>query len=228
MLTLHIGNKNYSSWSLRPWVLMKALGVPFTEELHRFDAASAGGGFKAFSPSGRVPCLVDDGGVVVWDSLAIVEYLAEDHERVWPREGSIRAWARSACAEMHAGFGALRNQHSMNVGVRVQVERRSPELLADLARLEQLWSEGLSRFGGPWLCGEAFCAADAFFAPVAFRIQTYGVSLAGAAADYWPRLLALPAMKEWETAALAETFRDAAHDAELARAGRVVKDLRAK
>lgn len=225
MYTLHIGNKNYPSWSLRPWVLLKVLGIPFTEQLHRFDASTAGGALKAFSPSGKVPCLVDE-SVVVWDSLAIAEYVAEDHDKVWPTGGATRAWARCVCAEMHSGFSALRSRHSMSVGVRVAVEKRLPELLADLARIEQLWNEGLSRFGGPFVAGEAFTAADAFFAPVAFRFQTYGVTVKGAAADYGPRLLALPAMKEWEQAALPEDFRDVGHEEELELAGRVTRDLR--
>ncbi len=226
MYELHIGNKNYSSWSLRPWVLLKQLGIPFEEKLHRFGPDSQKGAFKTFSPSGRVPCLVD-GSVAVWDSLAIVEYVAEDHEKVWPREGSVRAWGRSVCAEMHSGFQHLRNLHGMNVGVRVAVEKRSPALLADIARIEALWNEGLSKFKGPFLLGAEFTAADAFFTPVAFRFQTYGVDVSGAAAEYWRRLLALPAMKEWERAALAEDFRDEAHDAELGYSGRVTQDLRA-
>jgi len=227
MYVLHIGNKNYSSWSLRPWVLLKQLGIPFEEQLHRFGPESSKGAFKSFSPSGRVPCLVD-GGIVVWDSLSIVEYVAEDHEKVWPREASGRAWARSVCAEMHSGFQALRNLHSMNVGIRVAVEKRPPELLADIARIEERWSEGLKKFGGPFLVGENFTAADAFFAPVAFRFRTYGVEVKGAAADYWKRLLELPSMKEWEKAALAETFRDEGHDGEASLVGRITEDLRAR
>jgi glutathione S-transferase len=223
MLTLHVGNKNYSSWSLRPWLLMKVLRISFDEAFHRFSPASS---FKSFSPSGRVPCLVD-GPTVVWDSLAITEYLAERHPAVWPRDGVARAWARCVAAEMHSGFSALRNQHGFNLGVRVEVKARSSELLADIGRIEQLWNEGLSRFGGPFLAGREFTAADAFFAPVAFRFQTYGVTVSGAAAGYCARLLALPATKEWETAGLAENFRDEVHEAELRQIGRVTKDLRA-
>jgi glutathione S-transferase len=226
MYTLHIGNKNYSSWSLRPWVLMKACGIPFTEVLHRFGAESANGGFKSFSPSGKVPCLVD-GPTVVWDSLAIIEYLAERQTNVWPSGGTARAWARCAAAEMHSGFSQLRNQHGMNIGVRVSVTQRSPELLADIARIDQLWNEGLTRFGGPFLAGEEFSAVDAFYAPVVFRFQTYGISVSGSAGDYVERMLAHPAMKAWETAALAEDFRDLPHDEELKSAGTVTADLRA-
>ena len=142
MYTLHIANKNYSSWSLRPWVLMRALDIPFSERLHRLG----GEAFTDFSPSGKVPCLVDV-ATVVWDSLAIAEYLAEDHSGVWPADAKARAWARCAAAEMHSGFATLRNQHGMNVGVRVAVAQRSPELLADIARIEKLWNDGLARFG---------------------------------------------------------------------------------
>ena len=220
--TLHIANKNYSSWSLRPWALLRALDIPFAERLHRLGAES----FGDFSPSGRVPCLVD-GAIVVWDSLAIVEYLAENHSGVWPQDAKSRAWARCACAEMHSGFAALRHQHGMNVGVRVAVAQRPPELRADIARIEQLWNQGLARFGGPFLAGREFCAVDAFFAPVAYRFRSYGVAVNGAAAGYLETMLAHPAMQEWETAALAEDFREAAHEAELASAGTVTADLRA-
>lgn len=222
MYILHIANKNYSSWSLWPWVLMRALDIPFSERLHRFGAET----FTDFSPSGKVPCLVDI-ATVVWDSLAIAEYLAEDHSGVWPQDAKARAWARSAAAEMHSGFATLRNQHGMNVGVRVAVAQRSPELLADIARIERLWNEGLARFGGPFLAGSEFSAVDAFFAPVAFRFRTYGVTPPAAAGDYLTRLLAHPALLEWEAAALAEDFREAGHETELASADRVTADFRA-
>jgi glutathione S-transferase len=224
MATLHIGNKNYSSWSLRPWVLMKSAGIAFEEKLHRFGA-EFGAEAPGFSPSGKVPCL-DDGDSVVWDSLAIIEYLAERHAGVWPTDAVARAWARCAAAEMHSGFTQLRSQHGMNIGVRVAVSKRSPELLADIARIESLWQEGLQKFGGPYLAGAGFTAVDAFFAPVVFRCQTYGVTLGSGAAEYAQRMLAHPAMREWETAALAEDFRDPPHDAELAGIGTVIADLR--
>jgi glutathione S-transferase len=219
---LHIANKNYSSWSLRPWVLLRALDIAFTERLHRLDSEA----FQAFSPSGRVPCL-EDGNTVVWDSLAIVEYLAERHANVWPADPQARAWARCASAEMHSGFAALRNEHGMNVGVRVDVRERSAALEADIARIIELWQQGLQRYGGPWLAGADFGAVDAFFTPVAYRFRTYGVVPAGAAGDYLARLLAHPALLEWEAAALAEDFRETEHEAELAVAGRVTADFRA-
>ena len=223
MYTLHIANKNYSSWSLRPWALMRALNIPFTERLHRLGVT---GEFRSFSPSGRVPCL-EDGTTVVWDSLAIVEYLAERHVGVWPADPQARAWARCACAEMHSGFAALRNQHGMNVGVRVAVSKRSTAVEADITRIVELWQQGLARFGGPFLAGKEFCAVDAFFAPVAFRFRSYGVAMNGATAGYLETMLAHPAMQEWETAALAEDFRETEHEAELANAGTVTADLRA-
>jgi glutathione S-transferase len=224
MYALHIANKNYSSWSLRPWVLMRGRGIAFDEVLHAFTPDSASD-FREFSPTGKVPCLVD-GDTVVWDSLAIVEYLAERHAGVWPDDATARAWARCAAAEMHSSFSSLRNLHGMNVGVRVAVPRRPPELLADIARVEQLWNEGLARFGGPFLAGRDFGAVDAFFAPVAYRFCSYGVSVSGPAARYLETLLGHPAMREWEVAALAENFRDAPHEAELAQIGTVTADLR--
>ncbi len=228
MPTLYIANKNYSSWSLRPWVLLRELGIPFEERLEPFQSTPGANSevFRTFSPSGKVPCLID-GTITVWDSLAITEYLAEAHPRVWPAEKSARAFARCAAAEMHSGFQALREQCSMNCGVRVQLHRVDAALAADLARLNALWNEGLERFGGPFLAGEAFTAADAFYAPVAFRIQTYAPPLNEVANAYARHLLGLPCMRDWYRAALAETWRDAGHEAAIARWGTVVEDLRA-
>ena len=226
MYVLHIANKNYSSWSLRPWVLMQTLDIPFEERLTPFVTGSTREHFRKFSPSGTVPCL-HDGDLVVWDSLAIAEYLAERHPGVWPAGAGARAFARCAAAEMHAGFSALRNNCSMNCALRVRLHGTGPELQRDLDRLAELWSEGLGRFGGPCLAGERFTAVDAFFAPVAFRIQTYGLRLPGAAGDYARRLLDLPAMGRWYAAALEESWRDAPHEAEVRAAGTVLEDLRA-
>lgn len=226
MYTLHIGNKNYSSWSLRPWVLMRAHGIAFEEVLHRFGRDNLNDGFRTFAPNAKVPCLVDD-GLVVWDSLAIVEYLAERYPGIWPKAAPARAFARCAAAEMHSGFASLRGQFGMNVGVRVQVKQRSPALQGDIDRVQALWNEGLARFGGPYLAGDTLTAVDAFYAPVAFRFQTFGVAVAGAAADYLQRMLAHPAMRDWEAQALAEDFRDLEHDAELQAIGTITADLRA-
>ena len=228
---LFIGNRNYSSWSLRPWVLLRTLGIAFDEEMHVFAPGSNREAFRAFAPNGTVPCLHDeaghDGPTVVWDSLAIVEYLAERHPGVWPADAAARAWARSAAAEMHGGFSALRNQCGMNVGVRVRLHAITPTLAQDIARIDELWCDGLQRFGGPFLAGPAFSAADAFFAPVAFRVRGYDLALSAPATAYAVRLLALPAMREWEAAALAETSREPGHEAEILAAGEIVEDLRA-
>lgn len=228
MYTLYIANRNYSSWSLRPWVLMRALGIPFDEEQRFFGPGSNREAFSLFSPSGQVPCLHDGDGTVVWDSLAIVEYLAERHAGVWPAEAAARAWARCAAAEMHGGFSALRNTCPMSCGIKVRLHELSPALAQDIARIDALWGEGLARFGGPFLAGDRFSAADAFFAPVAFRVNSYGLSLSAPAAAYAARLLALPAMGEWLAGALAETQREAGHEADVAAVGSVVEDLRAK
>lgn len=211
MYTLYIGNKNYSSWSLRPWVLMRELNIAFEEKLVPFQEGSSFESFRAFSPTGKVPCLLD-GGTVVWESLAITEYLAERHESVWPADPQARAWARCASTEMHAGFTALREQCTMNCGLRVRLDDLPEEVERDIARLIELWAEGRRRFGGPFLAGRSFTAADAFFAPVAFRVQTYDLPLDEDARSYVTRLLALPSMHEWYAEALAEPWRDSAHE----------------
>jgi glutathione S-transferase len=226
MLTLWIGNKNYSSWSVRPWVAMRAAGIPFTERLVPFHDTAAWTAYRAAHPSGLVPLLVD-GETEVWDSLAIIEYLAERHPALWPQDRRARAFARSAAAEMHSGFAALRDVCGMSVGVRARVREMPAPVLRDLARLSALWRRGLDAFGGPFLAGAAFTAADAFFCPVAFRIQTYGLELSDPADAYAARLLEVPAMREWYAAALAETFRDPPHDADLTDRCTLVEDLRA-
>ncbi|MEP7185320.1 MAG: glutathione S-transferase [Rhodanobacter sp.] len=224
MITLHIANKNYSSWSLRPWVLLSELGVPFEERMHVFVEGSNWDTFREFSPNGRVPCL-HEGDFVVWDSLAIAEYTAERHP-AWPQAAHARAWARSAAAEMHSGFGALRQQCSMSCGQRVRLHETGPALVADIARIDELWREGLQRFGGPFLAGPQFTAVDAFYAPVAFRIQTYGLAVGAEAAAYAARLLARPSMHRWYVEALAEPLRDTAHERDIASLGTVTQDLR--
>jgi len=224
MYTLYIGNKNYSSWSLRPWILMKELGIPFQERLVPFNMPGFEA-FDSFSPSAKVPCL-HDAGEKVWDSLAIAEYLHERHPGVWPADPKARAYARSAAAEMHSGFGSLRDLCSMNCGIRVQMKPATEGLRKDLDRLDVLWSEGLQRFGGPFLGGAKFTAVDAFFCPVAFRVQTYGLDLPTPAAQYVQRLLQLPAMKRWYDAGLAEPYRDEPHEEEIARSARITQDLR--
>jgi glutathione S-transferase len=225
-LKLFIANKNYSSWSLRPWALMVELGIPFDEEFAPFaPSASNWEAFRRFSPSGKVPCLVD-GTTTVWDSLAITEYLAEQYPAVWPAERAARAWARSAAAEMHSGFGALRNECSMSCGVRVSLKSVSAALQQDLDRLSELWAQGLTRFGGPYLAGRAFTAVDAFFAPVAFRVQTYGLRLEHQAHTYVNTLLACKSSQRWYEQALAETLREPGHDKDITAAGTLTADYR--
>jgi glutathione S-transferase len=225
MYTLHIANKNYSSWSLRPWVLMKVLNIPFTEKLHPFPESSAWGMYRTFSPTGKVPCLQHE-DTPVWDSLAIAEYLGEQHKNIWPTDKNARAWARCASAEMHSGFQALRNDCGMNCGLRIQLHQISPALQKDISRIDELWSQGLEKFGGPFLTGEKFTAVDAFFAPVAFRAQTYGLTFSDKANTYLQTLLALPAMKEWYEAALLEKWREREHEAEVLASGKVIADHR--
>lgn len=225
MYELFIGNKNYSSWSLRPWVLMRAHGVAFVEHVMPFKPGSNWQDFRAFSPSGKVPCL-RDGETVVWDSLGIAEYLAERHPGLWPGDAAARAWARCAAAEMHSGFTALRQNCGMNVGLRVQLREWPETLRADVRRIDELWNEGLARFGGPFLGGRSFTVVDAFFCPVAYRVRTYDIPLSGPAAAYATRLLGLPAMQQWEADALAEPWRDAPHEDEIAALGTIVADHR--
>lgn len=225
MFTLHIANKNYSSWSLRPWVLMRVLNIPFNEQLHPFSIDTNWDVYRTFSPSGKVPCL-QDGELHIWDSLAIIEYLAETYPQVWPSDKTARAWARSASSEMHSGFQALRNDCSMSCGHRIQMHEISPALQKDIARIDELWNEGLRKFGGAFLAGDSFTAVDAFFAPVAFRFQTYGLPLSGTATEYLTRLLTTPAMQEWYTSGLAETWREPGHEQEILAAGKLLADLR--
>ena len=227
MYELFIANKNYSSWSLRPWVLMRELSIPFRQTVVPFGGPQNPDAFRGFSPTGKVPCLID-GAITVWDSLSITEYVGERHAGVWPAEAAPRAWARSAAAEMHAGFQALRTTCGMNCGIRVTLHSVDTPLKRDLGRIEELWADGINRFGGPFLTGARFCAADAFYAPVAFRVQTYDPPLGAAAHRYASQLLALPAMQQWYNDALAETWRDVEHDIEASSVGVWRADLRAK
>ncbi len=206
MYTLYIGNKNYSTWSLRSWVLMKAAGIPFREQRLLLDRPDTTARIRAHSPSARVPCL-HDGAVVVWDTMAIAEYLAERHPGLWPADAEARAWARSASAEMHSGFANLRNEFGMNLRVR-EPRVASPTVAAEIERIREIWSEGRRRFGGSgdFLCGP-FGIVDSFYCPVAFRFQSYGVALTGPCAAYQEQLIALPAMRQWMTEALQETER---------------------
>lgn len=218
MLHLYIGNKNYSSWSMRPWVLMRQADLPFREVMVRFDSFDPGSRFKqalvGVSPTGKVPVLVDrdtpDGPLVVWDTLAIVEYLAErfPEHGLWPRSAAARAVARSACAEMHSGFAALRGACPMNIEAHLPevgalVWRDNAAVRGDIERLTRLWEGLLERHGGPLLFGD-FSAADAYFAPVCMRLHTYALPLSPTVAAYVNRVRALPSVQAWIEGALAE------------------------
>ena len=217
MLKLFIGNKNYSSWSMRPWVLLRHFGIPFEQVMLRFDSFDAGSSFKqsalALAPTGKVP-LLQHGELVVWDTLAIAEYLAEyadEHfpeHALWPRIQVERARARCLCAEMHAGFAALRSACPMNieaslpaVGVRLLVEQ--PAVAADLARIVTMWQAALADSGGPFLFGD-FGIVDAYYAPVAARLRGYALPVPPDVAAYIERLWASPGVAAWVREALAE------------------------
>ena len=213
MLKLVIGNKNYSSWSMRPWVLLKQAQIPFEEVMVRFDAFTPGSSFKkavsALTPTGKVPVLLD-GDLVVWDTLAIAEYVAEQFpdKHLWPRDKAARARARSICAEMHSGFTALRSHCPMNIEARLPeigalIWRDQSGVRADVARLVAMWDEALKQHGGPLLFGD-FSIADAYFAPICMRLATYALPLPPTIADYVERVQALPGVKAWMDGALAE------------------------
>ncbi|MDH6592883.1 glutathione S-transferase [Variovorax sp. TBS-050B] len=213
MRKLYIGNKNYSSWSMRPWVLMKQAGIPFEEVKLRFDSFAADSQFKQaiakLNPIAKVPVLVDD-ELVIWDSLAIAEYLAETFpdKQLWPRAAADRARARSICAEMHAGFGNLRTLCGMNIEARLpdvgaKLLQEHPALGGEVERIVQMWGDLLAAHGGPMLFGE-FGIADAYFAPVGTRIKTYGLPVPAAITAYIERVQALPGVKAWIDDALAE------------------------
>lgn len=223
--TLITANRNYSSWSLRPWLLMMGLGIPFRDRLEPFTKPSNFDEFRAFSPTGQVPVLIE-GHRTIYDSMGIAIYLADRHAGVWPEEDEARCWAQCAAAEMHGGFSALRNDCTMNVGVRVSPKPMSAALQRDVARIREIFEEGLSRFGGPWLAGREFSAVDAFFAPVAFRVRTYGLDV-GKGQAWVDHVIAHPAMQIWEAEALAETWREEGHEAELAECGAITADYRA-
>ncbi len=203
-MKLVIGNKNLSSWSLRPWLLLKCSDTHF-EEIHLpLQQPDTRQRILGYSPSGKVPCLID-GDIAVWDTLAIAEYIAERHSELWPADNKARAVARSVSAEMHAGFTHLRAHMPMNVALRAPGAGRTPEVEQDIARITAIWNDCRARFGkgGDFLFG-TFSIADAMYAPVCFRFQTYGVAPTDAAGAYMQIMLAMPAMREWQAAALAE------------------------
>ncbi|MDP3520826.1 MAG: glutathione S-transferase family protein [Hydrogenophaga sp.] len=213
MLKLYIGNKNYSSWSMRPWVLLRQAGIAFDEVMVRFDSFDADSDFKRalqdVNPVGKVPVLVD-GDLAVWDTLAIAEYLAErfPEKALWPADPTARARARSVCAEMHSGFTALRGACPMNIEaslpeVGALAWRDKPGVRADVARLEAMWTGLLQAHGGPMLFGE-FSIADAYFAPVCMRLRSYALPVSPTVRAYVDRVAALPGVAAWIQDALAE------------------------
>ena len=218
MRKLYVGNKNYSSWSMRPWVLMTQADIPFEEVQVRFDSFDAHSAFKqtlvGVSPTGKVPVLVD-GGLVIWDTLAIAEYLAEQfpEHRLWPSNVAARAHARSVCAEMHSGFGPLRRHCPMNIEAALPeigalIWRDQTGVRDDVTRLVAMWTELLQQYGGPMLFGE-FSIADAFFAPVCMRLHTFQLPVPAQITGYVQRVRALPGVDAWIQGALAEhDFRD--------------------
>ena len=210
-LTLIVGNKNYSSWSMRPWVLLRGLGIPLAERLLKFHTQDWSNHIGRLSPSGMVPILWEGepgNGFATWDTLAIAERVQDLHPdlAVWPRDPQARARARSLCAEFHSGFRAFRSAMPMNIRSRYPGKGMTPEVAKDVARIQTLWSEARQAFGGNgvFLFG-TFGAADAFYAPVATRLVTYGVELAGAARDYQQALLDSPGVKAWSADAVKET-----------------------
>jgi glutathione S-transferase len=209
-LRLLIGNKNYSSWSLRPWIAMKALGIPFEEILIPFGSPIGNPDFKArlapYTPAGKVPVLID-GDTHVWETLAILEYLAEKlpEHRLWPSNVQARAEARALASEMHAGFSALRGECPMNIRRPVKPRVSSAAAQADVARIEEMWQRARARSGGPFLFGR-FCAADAMYAPVVTRLDTYGIDVSRDTRVYIDAVMALPAFAEWREASIAEPW----------------------
>ncbi|TAH47576.1 MAG: glutathione S-transferase family protein [Betaproteobacteria bacterium] len=211
-MKLIIGNKNYSSWSLRAWIAARAGGFTFEEIRIPLFIPGSRERILSHSPSGKVPCLIDH-GLAVWDSLAIGEYLAERAPQLLPRDVAARAVARAVTAEMHSGFQNLRSRMTMNIRKDYTGHGHTPEVDAEIARIVAIWKDCRGRFGagGPYLFG-SFSLADAAFAPVCFRFKTYGVKPDGVAGEYFAAMLANPWMKEWEAAALAETEAIPAED----------------
>ena len=225
-LTLIVGNKNYSSWSMRPWVLLHARGIPFQDRVLKFESQDWADNIERLSPSGLVPVLWEGepgSGFATWDTLAIAERLHElfPERGVWPTDAQQRSRARAAAAEMHAGFRAVRATMPVNIRSRYPGKGMNDDVAKDIARISALWAAAT----GPFLFGE-FCAADAFYAPVAFRVRTYGLDV-GQGQAWVERAIAHPAMQYWERQALAETWREAGHEAELQAAGAITADYRA-
>jgi len=209
-MKLVIANKNYSSWSMRPWIAMKAAGIPFEEVFVPFGSPLGNDEFKqrlaVYTPAGMVPVLID-GDTHIWETLAILEYLAETFpdRGLWPADAKARAQARALAAEMHAGFAALRRECPMNIRRPVRARELSAAAQLNVARIEAMWGEVRARHGGPFLFGK-FCAADAMYAPVVTRLATYGIKVSRETLGYMETVMALPAFAEWRAGARAEPW----------------------
>ena len=213
MLKIVVGNKRYSSWSLRPWLALKHADVPFEEVVVPLDMPDTAENIRRYSPSGRVPALID-GDLTVWDSLAIAEYLAEKFpkKQLWPKDAAQRARARSVSAEMHSGFTNLRNDCSMKIVQQYPYKPLRPQTQGEVDRIVSLWEECLKRGGGPFLFGKEPCIADAFYAPVVSRFRTYSIPVAGAAKAYCDKVWSWPALQAWVADAQRETLRAKFHE----------------
>lgn len=213
MIDLYIGNKNYSSWSLRPWLLLRHFGIPFREHMVSVAGRDYNPELKPLAGNARVPCLHED-GFQIWESIAIAEYLAERHPEMWPAEGQVRARARSVSAEMHAGFAALRTAMPMNLKLKLQGKPATAAVQRDIDRVIEIWAEARTRFAageGPYLFGD-FSVADAMYAPIVWRFHVYNVALPPLAAAYRDAMLAHPAMQEWYAAGIVESEAHAHYD----------------
>ncbi len=213
MLKIVLGNKKYSSWSLRPWLALRLTGAPFEEVVVGLDMPETAQNIRKYSPSGRVPALID-GALTIWESLAICEYLAEKFPKpgLWPQDPAARALARSISSEMHAGFSNLRNDCSVKFLQQYPAKPLRPETQADVDRIVALWNECLQKSGGPYLFGARPGIADAMYAPVVSRFRTYSIPVSGAAKAYCDTVWALPALQDWLAAARAETLRAKLHE----------------
>ncbi len=208
-LTLVIGNKNYSSWSMRPWIAMKANGIAFEEVVIPLYGPGSAEAILKYSPAGKVPIL-HDGDFAIWDSLAILEYLAEKFPdaQFWPADRQARSLARSVSAEMHSGFQPLRQHCTMNLWLPVKARPMPPEVIANMTRIEAIWADCRAQFGkgGPFLFGARFTNADAMYAPVVARFHNYGLPVAAGTRVYMDAVMATPAWREWTDAAMKETW----------------------
>jgi glutathione S-transferase len=213
MLKIVLGNKKYSSWSLRPWLVLKQTGAPFEEVVVPLDMPDTAENIRRYSPSGRVPALID-GALTVWDSLAICEYLQEKfpQQPLWPKDAAERAHARSISSEMHSGFTNLRNDCAVKFLEQLPPGELRPETKAEIERIQSIWTECLRKYGGPFLFGQRFCIADAMYAPVVSRFRTYSIPVAGPVKAYCDAIWSLPALQEWLQAARAEKLRAKFHE----------------